>query len=363
MARFEFLKPLSPIVMLFLLGPCVPSAALGQDDETSSLDAIFKAWSTRQENTQSARFELSRRLSTRKFDLEATLSEETTDDASDDSNKSPKPANLITVEQKLTLLFDGERVGYEVDTEGAKALDMPPRYQSTFDGTSSQMYGAIEPDDPKLGTGGGIITDRPHAFDMDSTGIRPMLLAIRAFHPALGRVKPSVYRMSPDQGQIGDVSCLIVEHAGDQQPHKYYWVDPARDYVILREHETYNGVDRIRKDITYQHDETHGWIPRGWKIVNLDENGELIESVDTTVTDYAINVPIPLSEFQIEYPDGTHVTDERTQKDHWVGGNPHLADSQTKAVSMRWLLIANAVLIALLIAFFGIRRYIQRRRA
>ncbi len=344
------------ILALILVPAGMFSAAFGQGERDGTLDAVMRAWSQRQEYIQTARFVWNQDLTVRK--------ENSVDEPRDQSKRSkdsggPKVGDLVSVKQKITLTLDGERVAFAVETEGGKVLNMPPLYRSTYDGTSSQMYAVVEPDDPRLGTGTGVIRGEPHAFDVDSIQFRPLFLALRAAHPVLAAINPAEYRVSAEPGRIGDASCVIVEHSGDQQPHKSYWVDPDRDYIVLREHETYRGVDRIRKDISYEHDPVHGWLPSGWKFVNLDEQGELRESATATVAEFAINTAIPLSEFQIDYPKGTHVVDTRggMERARWIGGNPAPAST-----SRTLFLLTNLGLIAIVVACFVARRYVRGAR-
>lgn len=107
--------------------------------------------------------------------------------------------------------------------------------------------------------------------------------------------------------KIGDVSCAVVEtrvHDGRQED---YWLDPARDYLLLREHHTLNGQDWRRADISYRHDPKFGWVPAGWDDVIVGESGSLVFSATDSVTEVSLNQPIPDSEFHIEIPKGARV--------------------------------------------------------
>jgi hypothetical protein len=345
---------LRPALALILVPAGLLSVASGQSSRDVTLDPVVEAWSQRQKYVRSARFVWNQDLTVRKVNGP----DEAPSSAQGPPDGGSRVGDLVDVTQRITMILDGERVAFVVETQGGKVLDMPPFYKSTYDGTASQMYAVTEPDDPKLGTGTGVIRSERHAFDVDSIQFRPLMLTLRAVHPALAAIDPAEYRVSPERGRIGDVSCLIIEHAGDQQPHKFYWVDPDRDFIVLREHETYRGVDRIRKDISYQRDPVHGWLPSGWKFVNLDERGELRESAVATVAEYAINATIPPSEFQIEYPKGTYLVDARSgmERPQWVGGNPAGAPAST---STRRLLLMNLGLIVIGVALFFARRYLR----
>jgi hypothetical protein len=346
------------------LGLILPSFAFAEDDDRSVLSSVFDAWAKRQETVRSLRIEWTQRLTIRKVAISFVeeVTPRTAPGNSTEPADQPKPGDLVTVTQRNILLLDGERFSYQVDTDGGKTLDMPPHCHCTYDGSTSQMYAVIEPDDPGLGTGNGVVRNEPYAFAVDSTGLRPLLLAFRGADPVLARVDPADFRIAPNRGVIDDVSCIIVEHAGQQQPHLYFWVDPARDHAVLREHETYNGVDRIQKDISYQNDPEFGRIPSAWKIVNLDEQGNLRESAEATVTSYAINTSIPLSDFQITFPNGTYLVEGSgpNAQASWIGGKPRGKYQAGDWSRRSWLVVVNVVAICVLAVFYFVGR--KRRR-
>jgi hypothetical protein len=72
-------------------------------------------------------------------------------------------------------------------------------------------------------------------------------------------------------------------------------------------------------DITYRQDPSHGWTPIGWRIVQ-PANGALRRSIVARVTDSAINIAIPRSRFQIDFPPGTVVIDMRNNSERYVVG-------------------------------------------
>ena len=103
-------------------------------------------------------------------------------------------------------------------------------------------------------------------------------------------------------GKIGDVACIIIEQEPYDGQHRSYWLDPARDYLPLRQHQTLNGVDTDRVDISYRLDGTKGWIPVGWKESSIGMGGKLLAPLTDTVKSYTVNEPIPAAEFYIETP-------------------------------------------------------------
>jgi hypothetical protein len=142
----------------------------------------------------------------------------------------------------------------------------------------------------------------------------PILLAFRPLDANFARFKPADFRVSPVRGKIGDVVCVIIETIEAwERPPISFWLDPARDYIVLRKHETLNGQDTARTDISYRNDPTYGWIPDAWKYSYVGNAGTDPMFWTDKVTASGINVPIPASEFQFEFPKGTRVTDLRNE--------------------------------------------------
>jgi hypothetical protein len=91
---------------------------------------------------------------------------------------------------------------------------------------------------------------------------------------------------------------VIIEKIEDGPSRVSYWLDPARDYLVLREHQSYLGVDSLRMDISYRHDTSVGWVPSGWMETRLNQGGGVLAHRFTAVVnDYSVNQPIPWSAF------------------------------------------------------------------
>jgi hypothetical protein len=77
--------------------------------------------------------------------------------------------------------------------------------------------------------------------------------------------------------------------------YRTVWVDPAKDYVPVRWAATSGD---LRAEISYQSDESVGWVPHSWTIRRLPD------SETATVTRFAINKPIADSEFELDLSGG-----------------------------------------------------------
>lgn len=233
--------------------------------------------------------------------------------------------------QQVSLSMDQLKLSYVVTTENGPGSDLPPYNKSTFDGTRSKDFVAMR-SEINGQTGVGAIRAEPHAFAAESIQIRPLLLQYRPFFPKLGRPTLNGYSVEPERLQLGDVSCVILRKDEGESSTRL-WLDPASQFLLLRETMSSGGVVRIQTDFRYSgsSNETH-WMPTGWKIVTADKRGEMIESIEATVLTHSIGEEIPMAEFDIPFPAGTLIQESDVDgvRDFRAGGNPSEPIGQTR---------------------------------
>jgi len=275
----------------------------------STMEAIVAAWTRRQEKAKSVQF------SWREEQEPSTLA----------SEAAPQPK-----EGAHTILIDGERFAYIADDRpyppevastiierelstadqkkrpgrgGAQSTFPPARI--TFDGTTTRTYRALN--HPTL-TGIGSTRSGFSIPQARDAGTEPVLLAFRPFDPHLGRINPADYSVSENRGKIGEALCLIIEinEQGPERAQTSYWLDPTRDYIVLRKHRMADGRDVERTDISYRNDPVSGWVPNGCQVSSLTVGSA--ERMHTyAITNLAVNRPIPSAEFLVDFPKGTKV--------------------------------------------------------
>jgi hypothetical protein len=151
-------------------------------------------------------------------------------------------------------------------------------------------------------------------------GERCVMLVYRPLHPKFGRVDaadlrdPAKFHIVAGTRKIGDVACVVLENEPSPGMHEYYWLDPARDYLPLRESRTLNGEDRDRVDFKYRSDPRDGWVPTGWTVANVGESGLLMVPSTDSVTEATVNRPLPASEFEIDPPRRAQINDSRVDR-------------------------------------------------
>jgi beta-lactamase regulating signal transducer with metallopeptidase domain len=180
-----------------------------------------------------------------------------------------------------------------------------------FDGTNTTRLGISHDDgvgQPRVFMYSGL-----HENDKDNQGDRNLLFALLPRDPVFAPFDLSKFKVVPGGGRIDGISCVILtsEVGGGGGGQEDYWLDPARDYLVLREHRASNGRDVLRIDMTYRHDPQFGWIPLRWRDAVAGAGGSAFGANSGSVDQASINQPIPESEFKMEIPKGAQVIDMR----------------------------------------------------
>jgi thioredoxin 1 len=194
-----------------------------------------------------------------------------------------------------------------------------PLHQSktVFDGAATRsLWFSDNPQWP-----GGILDITAGSRGADSGfSIDHLILVFRPFDARFKDTKvaelrdPARFRVRKQKGHIGNVACVVIETEPGRGTLLSYWLDPARDYLPLREHRMEDGEDRERVDFSYQADPTCGWALAGWTNANAGAGGSLWSPKTDTIIEFTVNQPIPASDFQIEAPPNVHVQDRRIDR-------------------------------------------------
>jgi thiol-disulfide isomerase/thioredoxin len=234
-----------------------------------------------------------------------------------------------------TLCVDGERFMTEVKTPDREPAPSPPPVQkeraglkregwpihqsrTVFDGAVTRELSFT--DNPAWRSEILNITAGSNQRDGGMPGDRYLTLVFRPFDANFGGMNvadlrdPAKFRVRKQKGQIGNVACVVIETERHPGMQLSYWLDPARDYIPLRQHRTLNGEDRERLDFSYRADPACGWAVAGWTESTVGMGGEVFNPITDIITEFTINQPIPASDFQIEAPAGAKVQDWRIDR-------------------------------------------------
>jgi hypothetical protein len=110
----------------------------------------------------------------------------------------------------------------------------------------------------------------------------------------------------------------------------HFWMDPQRNYIVRRKVNYHDEMISLETNIRYRQDAVAGWVPSSWESSYFDHNGNLHTSWEVTVTNLQVNRPIEDSVFDLEFPEGCHVRDQRIGKEFRV-----LADGTMRELGPR----------------------------
>ncbi len=280
------------------------STAKQQAAAGPSMDAIVAAWAKRQERAKSLKFSWSE--------------EQASSTAPDSGGSGHGPETILIDGDRVALVRDNKPyppqmaakiVEYESKVENGRGRELAPPQgmrpsRVAFDGINTRSYRAL--DNPTI-TGRGTTAHGFAITDAQGLGPEPMLLMFRPFDQNLGRIKPDDYRVAADRGKIGDVDCVIIETTDPGRIRKSYWLDPARDYLVLRRVQTVAGRDVERMDISYRNDSSAGWVPEGCRFTRVTGFGQNWRTLEAKISDVVINPSIARAEFLADFPKGTKV--------------------------------------------------------
>jgi beta-lactamase regulating signal transducer with metallopeptidase domain len=267
-------------------------------DAASIREAIAAAWSKRQAQIKRFKFEWRRQ----KVERDGTVN---------------------------SLSVDGDRIATVYATPTRTVARSAPRpatrhsspmprmrlnyeFRSVFDGTTRRELSLSDRDDDEPGSSALVsIYNGIGRNGEQFPGDRQLMLLFRPFDRRFRTPDLAKFKVAKDRQTIDGAPCVVIETEDQHRFHDTYWLDPAREYLLLRHHRTLNGEDTDRIDFSYRADPTCGWVPTGWKDASLGQDGTLTWAHIDTVTAATINQPIPASEFQIEIPKGAQVNDMR----------------------------------------------------
>jgi hypothetical protein len=353
-------------VMAGLLGFAghVAAGAEGAGSQEASMKVIADAWARRQAVVKTVRVA---------WEHEQTavgLKEELAGPQARRAGATgiPHAPSVLKIDRVSSLSLDGNKFAYSFDSPNANEantpgsrIKIPSHYKTVLTETEYENYLENDPDplQPNRVTAVVTINKADGCDESQMPDVRPLMLAFRPLTASLSFIDLSKYRISPVRGTVGNASCLILEPQADassQRPKKSYWVDPARDYIIVRAVNSVEGQGALQTDIAYGRDAVIGWVPSSWSFVDVDRNGHLIKSFRAGVETCTLNQPIPAGDFIVPRPDGVLIHDLRKGgDDRRRVGERALKDVTQVSNRFWWVLIGNMCVVALVVIALVVR--------
>lgn len=191
----------------------------------------------------------------------------------------------------------------------------------------------------------------------------PIMLAVRGRSPGLCPYDFEAHRSTNRVLTISGISCAELESSRGAGVTEHFWIDPARDHVVVRYNLIEAGTIASQVDIDYQADATVAWTPARWRLAQM-RKGKFVKSDQITVTKFEINPRLQPRDFEIKFPAGTKVFDRVQSKRYLMqpdGSEQLIRDSEVRgeaallsppaektfwARGWWWLLLVIAVLSA-----------------
>jgi hypothetical protein len=195
-------------------------------------------------------------------------------------------------------------------------------WRHVFDGLTSRSL-SLDVNSPR-----GTVWSGDDRRELDGISLSPLLLALRPFPD--GKIDRNSQRFSViSENAIIDNKHYVKIQRVDKQSRSAgiaedFWVDPARDDVIV------HWERRIRErpwafvSLEYQADKDVGWIPARWTKKYYWTGWDC--KSDNTMTKFSINETFPRDTFALAYPPGTIVLDKKLNEKYLVAKNGSKVD-------------------------------------
>jgi hypothetical protein len=210
-----------------------------------------------------------------------------------------------------TLTVDGRMTRYTFDIDRPAEADgvdvKSPRgdtlglgvhrhytYVSIFDGQQGETRLTSS-----LGSPPGTIVHNTANIDAQNLDTRPILLTFRPLDPQMGHLLIDRAITNLRRSFYRGRSIFLLEERHDPSGWKtILWIDPERDFTVVRfivDEEQRTIVDM---DIDYRQDQRWGWIPTAWRVKEMLADGSMRLVSTATVSRYTINAGIPPQQFR-----------------------------------------------------------------
>jgi hypothetical protein len=343
----------------------------GRADEKASLKAIADAWARRQAAAKTVRIVWKQEATN--IGLRETLAAMNRSRRSSPKQgakaEEGRPASVVKLARSNVLCLDGDQFAYSYDMEGLDAVnsvgsraDIPSHYKIVLTGSAYTTFSdrRSRASVPDIQTALVTISDSVKCDEPKMPDVRPLFVSLRPLSRQLSFINLSEYAISPIRATVGSTTCIVLEPSDKSAIHgtiKSFWVDPARDYIIVRMVNAFR-EGTIQTDIVYDKNAVLGWIPKSWSFIHADAAGRLLKMGQSGVREFVVNEPIAATEFEIDQPLGAQLNDEREghKETHRVGLGPAI-DTPEGSGRLRFVVTMNILLICALGAVVAVRRF------
>ncbi len=237
--------------------------------------------------------------------------------SSDQPVPDPLPAEDITVDADDVLVLDGDKARVEMTVpvwSGLRFRRVP--LVAVWDGTRGRTFypDGFGPSGRPTGAVNDVPTGRWATIPLWSA----LTLTVRGLSPDLSH-DPISRLAATDRTEVIDGHACREYTAGPRpDPPARFWLDPGAGHVVRRVRWPGAGRTTNQLAVRFCPDETAGWLPAGWTWTYADADGQVLRTLTATVTAARLNGPVPADQFELTFPPGAFVTDQRTGQDYRV---------------------------------------------
>lgn len=150
-------------------------------------------------------------------------------------------------------------------------------------------------------------------MDLRLLSLYPLRFAVRPTDPHIRPFDIGTMTITGRSTVIQKKKCLELERVSGAEILRI-WVDPERDFSVVRL-TNYSG-ERVKAkvDVRYQRYPDGVYIPSNWETITFGADGAMGQSVSASVTECKLNEGIDASVVRVEFPDGTLVTEQRSDQ-------------------------------------------------
>lgn len=313
--RRALLRAMIAVAVAVLIVPAV----CGEPGAPITVEAIRQAWQARQDRVRTARITWKEQLTEPKGSISSSMPRIVRQRLKLEESAIIPPKDS-TVDFSMSLDLDGNKVRYSYEgMEWSHKIKgyRPVKYVSVFDGEGAKdLYPEGNGD---VNWPQGIIRQKATNFrDAQLFRLRPPLLAFRGLDPALRPFDIGSMVITSRRAMIGGQASVVLERRFPGMNSTIrLWLDPAREYMIIRHLIIERGQSSNQIDIHYRASAEAGWVPDAWTIVNNMPSGNILDTWRAAVVTAELNNSVDPHLFALEFPPGARVRDLQDMKD-WV---------------------------------------------
>jgi hypothetical protein len=234
--------------------------------------------------------------------------------------KEPVPSRELTLTSVNRLVVDGGKVRFEnnhpiFQLPQGEVVEKGIVY--LFDGTLSNQFfpkGLGTSSNPHNDVPQGVIKSHPIPAGIRLYETAPIFCDFRGLIPTMAAWAYSDFKASTVALSVGGTSCLEYTKQISAELVVSCWLDPAQDYLMRRVRIQRKDKLECQLDIEYRLNDQSFWVPKTWKFNQFGPRGDVRRSQTFEVLQVRVNESEPASQFEIQYPPGAEVNDQRTDK-------------------------------------------------